>query len=178
VLLWLFIIILKNPWEAVIYTKAGKVFYEGKEIAPESKDFEVIGQGIAKDDHFFYYQGYGFGTNSGYYRFIRDWRLSLHELMQSSRDKGAAWPQTEAGRNLFWYSNTLLVKTYRQIDSRMGGDEYVDLDYKYTRYVFKECLDILGRSLRELEEMDPERKNQFRMAALYLDGFREDVLGI
>jgi hypothetical protein len=109
---------------------------------------------------------------------IRDWRLSLHELTQASRDKGAAWPQTEAGRNLFWYSNTLLVNTYRQIDSRMDKDEYVDLDYKYTRYVLKECLDILARSLRELEEMDPERKNQFRMAALYLDGFREDVLGI
>jgi len=109
---------------------------------------------------------------------VRDWRVNVQEFTRTGHEEGAAWPHTDSGRSLFWYANTLLVKTYRQLGSRTGEDEYVDLDYRYTRYVLQECLDILARSLQELEEMDPDRKSRFRMIALHLDGFRDEILNI
>jgi len=59
----------------------------------------------------------------------------------------------EPEKDLFWYSNTICAKTYRQFCNKWQiekGDKFGDFDYEYTKYVLSECFDIIQKSISEL----------------------------
>ena len=68
---------------------------------------------------------------------------------------------TEAVQNILWYADTLLAKVYRQLCNKWhieNGDEYGEFDFQYTKHVLKECVNILKKSLRELERNNSSQK--------------------
>lgn len=93
------------------------------------------------------------------YNKVNKWR----ELVLSLRDvaEDSFWIDTEPAADLFWYVNTLAAKTYRQLSTKWELDhncDYGDVDYKYTAYVIKECLEILKNSLKELSSFNSDQK--------------------
>lgn len=81
------------------------------------------------------------------------WNKSVMVLGDNARALDEFWIHTEEAADLFWYANTLMTKTYRQLCNKWhieNGDDYGELDHRYTGYVLKECLKILKKSLRKL----------------------------
>jgi len=92
------------------------------------------------------------------YQQIAEWHQQVSRPIQDAELNGNAWLLTEAAADLIWYRSTLLVKTYRQLCNRWHldrGDEYGDFDYEYTKYVLKECVEILKKALMGLSIVDP-----------------------
>lgn len=84
---------------------------------------------------------------------IEKWNKSIMAFGDIAQALGEFWIHTEAAADLFWYANTLMAKTYRQLCNRWhieNGDDYGKFDYQYTNYVLKECLKVLKKSLKEL----------------------------
>lgn len=87
------------------------------------------------------------------YKKVRAWNKSVFKIADEAELSGNWWIYTKAAADLFWYANTLMAKTYRQLCNRWhieNGDEYGEFDYQYTRYVLKECFKILRNSFKEL----------------------------
>ena len=79
------------------------------------------------------------------------WRDSVYSLIENK--ELPLWAYTEAADDLFWYSNTICAKTYRQFCNKWQiekGDKFGDFDYEYTKYVLSECFDIIQKSISEL----------------------------
>lgn len=67
---------------------------------------------------------------------------------------GGFWRATEAAADLFWYANTFIVKTARDVDTIHAlerGDEMARVDFEYTRYVLTSVCSILENSFSILE---------------------------
>ena len=87
------------------------------------------------------------------YKEVGKWNKEVLKIGDGAELSGSWWIHTEAAADLFWYSRTLLAKTYRQLCNKWhieNGDDYGKFNHKYTGYVLKECLAILKKSLREL----------------------------
>lgn len=87
------------------------------------------------------------------YKKVETWHKSATKLVQHAEKASSAWLLTEAGADLVWYKNTILVKTYRQLCTRWElnrEQEYGEFDFNYTKYVLGECFNILKKSLKEL----------------------------
>ena len=97
------------------------------------------------------------------YKEVKKWEKEVSKIGDEAELSGSWWIHTEAAADLFWYSRTLLAKTYRQLCNRWhikNGDDYGKFDHKYTRYVLKECLKILKNSLKELVSNNYPQKRE------------------
>jgi len=90
---------------------------------------------------------------------VLKWRDNVYSLIENR--ELPPWAYTEAADDLFWYANTLCAKTYRQLCNKwqiQKGDKHGYSDYKYTKYVLRECFDIIQKSLSELIPIGAEDK--------------------
>lgn len=115
------------------------------------------------------------------YKRLRDWRDDIYDLAENSDMTNSTWLYTEAADDLLWYTNTILIKTYRQLCNRWHldrGDKYGEEDYAYTRYVLAECARILKESLTVFTKMDIEQKNKLTVALLFLNNLETEIFAI
>jgi len=92
---------------------------------------------------------------------IEKWNKSVMAFGDMTQVSGEFWIHTEAAADLFWYANTLMAKTYRQLCNRWhinNGDDYGEFDRQYTSYILKECLEILKKSLKGLVNSYPQKQ--------------------
>lgn len=113
---------------------------------------------------------------------VKEWRDSIYKTVNDATENGGFWIFTEAGEDLRWYANTLVVKIYRQLCNRwyMNNDEEVDdgHDYAYTKYVLGESLKFLKNSLSGLLKIEMEQRGKLNLALLYLSGIENEILNI
>ena len=115
------------------------------------------------------------------YHKIKSWREGIYELADKSDETSSSWLYSEAGEDLLWYTNTLLVKSMRQLDNNWHiaeGDGYGEFDHEYTGWVIQECLGYINKALDKLKEMDIEQKKQFRIAQLMLNSLESEIKNI
>lgn len=99
-----------------------------------------------------------------FYQDVKKWRDSVFTLADNPVFE--FWTHTEPAQDLFWYSNTLTAKVYRQLCNKWkieNGNEYGDFDYQYTKYVLEECLRIFKKSLRELIVNNQSQKESLNL---------------
>lgn len=118
------------------------------------------------------------------YKKVKKWRdtiLKIAEAEHQSHTCESLWLNTEEAADLFWYINTLSVKTYRQLCNRWHiktGGEHGDFDYKYTKHVLKECLEILKKSLKDLSFLAPAKTGELITALAELNNLEREILKI
>lgn len=109
-----------------------------------------------------------------FYRKVREWNKEVFKIADEAKLSENWWIYTEASADLFWYSNTLIAKVYRQLCNKWhirNRDDYGEFDYKYIGYVLRESLEILKKSLKELignhysqkEELDSIYSNLLKL---------------
>jgi len=112
---------------------------------------------------------------------IEKWNKSVMVLRDTAQVLGEFWIHTEAAADLFWYANTLIAKTYRQLCNKWhieNDDEYGDFDYQYTGYVLKECLKILKKSLEELSKNNSFQKKELDLILSQLLKLEKQIIKI
>lgn len=115
------------------------------------------------------------------YEKTKRWWDSVMVLVKESESEKGSWLETEAGKDLVWYANTVLAKTYRQLCNRWhleNGDEYGDVDYDYTQYVLKEVFKFLDDALRDLQEKNTKHNKEFKLAQIFLNQLKNEILNI
>lgn len=115
------------------------------------------------------------------YQQAAKWGDEVAVIIKDADLQGRAWLLTEAAADLSWYKNTLLAKIYRQLCNRWHldrGDEYSDVDHKYTKYVLGECLKILEKSLAELSEIGSPQSNALKQCLKRLQELEKPTLAI
>ena len=108
---------------------------------------------------------------------VGSWCQDIYRIAEENDD----WLATEAGKDLIWYTNILMTRTYHQLCNRWDMKNNEDgpaEDYDYNKYVLAECIDILTDSLKGLEKEDPVHQNQLRLALLFLNNFKREVINI
>lgn len=98
-----------------------------------------------------------------FYNEVEKWNKSVMTLGNTAQTLGEFWIHTEEAADLFWYANTLMAKTYRQLCNKWhikNGDDYGEFDYQYTKHVLKECLKMLNNSLKILISNDYLQKRE------------------
>lgn len=109
------------------------------------------------------------------------WRKEVFKIAEDARISGSFWLLTEAAEDIFWYSNTILAKIYRQLCNRWhieNGDDYGEFDYKYTKYVLEECIKILKKSLTDLISATESQGETFNSLLLRLENLEKQILNI
>mgnify|MGYP005855571293 CR=1 FL=1 len=112
---------------------------------------------------------------------VEKWNKSIMALGDMAQTLGEFWIHTEAAADLFWYANTLMTKTYRQLCNRWhikNGDDYGEFDHQYTGYVLRECLEILKRSLRELISGNYSQKKELDLIYSNLVRLEKQIIKI
>lgn len=87
------------------------------------------------------------------YNQVMKWYTLLMTTISNAHQSGEECLESEPAKDLMWYKNTILVKTYRQLCNRFEldkGDDIADVDYEYTRYVLAESIKIVKKSLEEI----------------------------
>ncbi len=117
------------------------------------------------------------------YNSVSSWCHDVYSIIDESDALSSSWLYTEDGKDLLWYSNVLVGKTYRQLCNRWKmdkgeGDGEFEYDYYYNQYVLVECLSILVDSLEQLQTMDSSHKEKFKLASIFLYNFTEDIINI
>ncbi len=115
------------------------------------------------------------------YQASREWGKEISKIRDEAELSGNWWIYTEEAADLFWYANTLMAKTYRQLCNRWhikNGDDYGDFDYQYTGYVLKECLKILKRSLKELIDSNYFQKKKLESIYSNLLNLEKQIIKI
>lgn len=111
---------------------------------------------------------------------VEEWNELVNKIKNKAEARGEFWIDTEAAADLFWYANTLSAKTYRQLCNGWHieqGDDYGEFDYKYTKYVLKECIKILKRALKNLADNWP-REEEFSRLLAQLEKLESKILEI
>lgn len=88
------------------------------------------------------------------YRQVKHWRDAIFKMLEGLNDQIA---ETEAAKDLAWYTNLTPVKAYRQLCNRweIENEEDAELaapDYNYTRSVLRDCFRIIKYSLATLSQ--------------------------
>lgn len=112
---------------------------------------------------------------------VNRWRESVLNIANLASAADELWLDSVAAADLLWYKNKLAAKTYRQLCNRwhLGrGDEYGEVDYKYTKYVLGECLRILKQSLAELSALNSGQKAELMLASGKLAELEKSILSI
>lgn len=95
------------------------------------------------------------------YNKIKVWRDQMRQVMTKAERFREIWIYTEAFEDLLWYTNLLPVKVYRQLCNKWhlnNTKDYGDYDYKYTKYVLKECSKIIKKSMGTVMNFDSLEK--------------------
>lgn len=113
------------------------------------------------------------------------WRELLYETLAIEGLVVEDKEPDETVKDLLWYSNTLIAKTYRQLCNRWHIKQKVgegEFDYKYTKYVLGECLKILQSSLLAViaqeAEIDGSSANSFSFLCRQLSVLEKSILTI
>lgn len=113
------------------------------------------------------------------WRKINKWRDKIRKLAE---DEGLAfWVATEEAQDLFWYSNILAVKTYRQLCNEWElkhGDEFAEIHYEYTKRVILESLKIIKKSLLSASGLREDLRFEFEKVGEALEVLEKELLAI
>lgn len=115
------------------------------------------------------------------YKKVNKWRKNVFEIADEAEKNGELWIYTEAAADLFWYTNTLTGKTYRQLCNCWhieSGDEYGYYDYEYTQYIIGECFKILKNSFSALAALNSEQKGELMVLFSGLSKFEKQIFKI
>lgn len=120
------------------------------------------------------------------WRRVNKWGEEIFSFSKEAEKNGQFWLQTESAADFLWYSNTLMIKTYRQLCNSWHiekNDGYGEFDHAYTAGVLKECLKILKESLAVLKRIyDGQSKSKENMffvrARVALERMEPDILRI
>lgn len=113
------------------------------------------------------------------YREVEKWRGNVLACAHGTENN--FWTFTEEAQDLFWYTNILTTKTYRQLCNRWHLDnesDYGDYDYQYTRRVLSESLKILQKSLSELIPAGSAQKGKLMLISAGLMNLEKKILKI
>lgn len=116
-----------------------------------------------------------------FYRKVEKWNKAVFKLAKEAELSENWWIYTEEAADLFWYANTLIAKTYRQLCNKWhikNVDNYGDFDYQYTKYVLRECLKILKKSLKELIQNNQAQKKELNSIFLYFLKLEKQIIKI
>lgn len=108
----------------------------------------------------------------------RAFRESMLHAAQSAESGGELWVYTEAFQDLMWYMNLFPIKVYRQLCNRWRtekGEGQNENDYKYIKYVLKECLKILKNSLSIVLSFDSAEKDILMFNAALLMSLEREI---
>ncbi|HEY9584642.1 MAG TPA: hypothetical protein VJI33_03655 [Candidatus Paceibacterota bacterium] len=98
------------------------------------------------------------------YRKVSRWRNNVWKVINTAEKKDSSWLLTEAGADLIWYSNTVLIKTYRQLSNRWEIENKIEknnFDLKYTGRVLRLVLSYLDNSLNDLSSLSDSNNESF-----------------
>lgn len=115
------------------------------------------------------------------YRQVHAWREHVVWLAEEADRKNAAWLQTEEGKDLLWYANTIAAKTYRQLTTRWElnqGSEYGVEDYQWTQYVLRESCTYVRQAAAALLEKDAASPAELMIIQSTLEQIEPAVLEI
>jgi len=110
---------------------------------------------------------------------VKKWRDSA--LVFVDNPETGFWIYTEQVQDLSWYADTLTAKVYRQLCNKWhikNNDDYGEFDYQYTKYILKECLGILKKSLRKLIRNDQEQRKELRPLLFVLIKLEKQIIKI
>ncbi|HLD60737.1 MAG TPA: hypothetical protein VJA27_01225 [Patescibacteria group bacterium] len=148
--------------------------------APQEKEWEQMGRwddGLERDaggfnlsaSRGFEHSSFGrnaFGTDAfegpnwqkyPLFRTLRAVQDRVWAMYKEADTIKASWIETEAAHDLMWYVNLLPPKTGRLLDARNEldrGDEFVDWEYDYMRYVLAQSFQVLERAFLTLRMVD------------------------
>ncbi|MFH0779973.1 MAG: hypothetical protein V1928_03905 [Parcubacteria group bacterium] len=77
---------------------------------------------------------------------VKDWSDGVRKMFMIPVGEDDSWFEAEAAKDVLYYKSTFEVKVVRQLSCRLElerGDEYVDADYLYTKYVLEYIIDKL-----------------------------------
>lgn len=115
------------------------------------------------------------------YNKVKEWRDDVMEILKEASVEEASWLEDEAGKDLTWYANTIIAKTYRQLSNRWeldNGDDYAKEDFAYTQRVLEESFKILDKAMFELQKQDTGFSQKFHLAKMFLRNLKDEVLKI
>jgi hypothetical protein len=114
-------------------------------------------------------------------RKLINWQQGIYDIASESDDIFDIWLHSDAGKNLLWYSNTIISKTYRQLLSidRMRTEKNLTLklDFKYTAYILNEVIKIIDDSLEKLSQSKTGGNHsvKFKIAQICFRKIRDDI---
>ena len=92
-----------------------------------------------------------------------NWYKKLHNILLQAEQDGDLWLDEDVGKDLAWYSLTIMGKVYRQLcnvwDMNNEREEGEEVDYDYTAYVIKECFKIIKSSLGQIASKDEKYRD-------------------
>lgn len=112
------------------------------------------------------------------YNKIKVWRDQMKQVMRKAEQSREIWIYTEAFEDLIWYINLFPVKVYRQLCNKWyleNNKDYGDYDYKYTRYVLKECSKIIKKCLGIVMIFDSLEKEILVINAAMLMSLEKEI---
>jgi hypothetical protein len=142
-------------------------------------DAEKHGIDLEKEEQIEMPEDKSLPTDYPLYNKIMDWRQGIYEIVEESDACSEAWLHTDAGKDLLWYSNTLLAKTYSQlmnVDGIKNKEKFLELEYAYTGYVLGAVLDIIDKALLTLSTHDGTQAGQFTIARLSFDAIKKEII--
>lgn len=117
-----------------------------------------------------------------FYRELEAWIESILKTAEKSKIAGDFWIFTEEAADLFWYTNILSIKAYRQLCNRHlisnNNKENSLKDYRYTNYVLEESVKIIKKSLKNILTSNPEQAKEIKDEFKSLSQIEEKLLNI
>lgn len=107
------------------------------------------------------------------YKMVKEWSDEVFTVVEDAEDEGDFWMFTRSACDLFWYSNVLLVKC-----SILTQSEPLSFENNYARYVIRECLRIIKRSLRDIISHDPISKGELRSLFFRISEIEKEILDL
>lgn len=107
------------------------------------------------------------------YKMVKDWTEEVFTVVEDAEEDGDFWMFTRAACDLFWYSNVLLVKC-----SVLTQSESLSFENNYARYVIRECLKIVKKSIKEIISHDPVSKRELKSLFSQVNKIEKEILDL